>query len=82
MYYNCVFLILNNREKIKQTELKIFFIISICLNVLQDDCKDPPVCQNGGFVKQINGVCSCECVDGLTGPDCTELDTSPGLCDL
>lgn len=29
-------------------------------------------------MKQSDGVCSCQCVDGLTGPDCTELDTSPG----
>eukprot|EP00105_Crassostrea_gigas_P035382 XP_019919530.1 PREDICTED: neurogenic locus notch homolog protein 1 [Crassostrea gigas] len=43
-----------------------------------DDCTNPPVCQNGGFVKQVDGVCSCECVDGLTGSDCTQLDTSSG----
>ena len=42
------------------------------------DCSNPPTCQNEGFVKQSDGVCSCQCVDGLTGPDCTELDTSPG----
>lgn len=44
-----------------------------------DDCTNPPVCQNGGFVKQVDGVCSCECVDGLTGSDCTQLDTSSGM---
>ncbi|XP_034319361.2 uncharacterized protein [Magallana gigas] len=42
-----------------------------------DDCTNPPVCQNEGFVKQVNGECSCQCVEGLTGPDCTQLDTSP-----
>lgn len=45
-------------------------------NGFTDDCTNPPVCQNEGFVKQVNGVCSCQCVDGLTGPDCTQLDTN------
>lgn len=44
---------------------------------ISDDCTNPPVCQNEGFVKQVNGECSCQCVEGLTGPDCTQLDTSP-----
>lgn len=43
-----------------------------------DDCINPPICQNGGFVKQVRGVCSCECFDGLSGPDCTRVDTSTG----
>uniref|UniRef100_K1QPB1 Zinc metalloproteinase nas-36 n=1 Tax=Magallana gigas TaxID=29159 RepID=K1QPB1_MAGGI len=43
-----------------------------------DNCTNPPVCQNGGFVKQVDGVCSCECVDGLTGTDCSQLNTSRG----
>lgn len=46
---------------------------------ISDDCTDPPVCQNEGFVKQVNGECTCHCVDGLTGPDCTQLDTSPSM---
>lgn len=43
-----------------------------------DDCTNPPVCQNEGFVKQVDGVCSCECVDGLLGPNCTRVNTSAG----
>lgn len=64
--------------QIQQTDLSFYDKAELnAFYQCADDCKDPPVCQNGGFVKQINGVCSCECVDGLTGPDCTELDTSP-----
>lgn len=43
-----------------------------------DDCVNPPVCQNEGFVKQVRGVCSCECVDGLIGPNCRQVNTSVG----
>ncbi|XP_062592704.1 uncharacterized protein LOC134254174 [Saccostrea cucullata] len=43
-------------------------------------------CNNGGFAKMnYLGVCSCECPDGLTGADCSELDTSNscgGIIDL
>uniref|UniRef100_K1QFR4 Uncharacterized protein n=1 Tax=Magallana gigas TaxID=29159 RepID=K1QFR4_MAGGI len=42
------------------------------------DCTNLPVCQNEGFVKQVDGVCSCECVDGLSGPHCTRVNTSAG----
>lgn len=42
-----------------------------------DSCAGEPPCQNQGFMKY-NGVCSCVCPEGLTGSDCTELDTSPG----
>lgn len=48
-------------------------------NYFTDNCTNPPVCQNGGFVKQVDGVCSCDCVDGLTGTDCTQLNTSRGM---
>ncbi|XP_061167265.1 uncharacterized protein LOC133176117 [Saccostrea echinata] len=47
-----------------------------------DDCVNPPTCQNEGFVKQTGGVCSCVCVEGLTGDDCSQLDTSPGCGDI
>lgn len=29
-------------------------------------------------MKQVRGNCSCECVDGLQGRDCSKLDTSSG----
>ncbi|XP_052695625.1 uncharacterized protein LOC128174017 [Crassostrea angulata] len=43
-----------------------------------DNCTNPPVCKHEGFVKQVRGNCSCECVDGLQGRDCSKLDTSSG----
>lgn len=43
-----------------------FFIVVYYL----DDCVNFLVCQNEGFVKQVCGVCSCECVDGFIGLDC------------
>lgn len=55
------------------------FVYKSIIFLPADDCTNPPVCQNGGFVKQVDGVCSCECVDGLTGSDCTQLDTSSGM---
>lgn len=47
------------------------------LKCILDSCAGEPPCQNQGFMKY-NGVCSCVCPEGLTGSDCTELDTSPG----
>lgn len=43
-----------------------------------DSCNNPPVCQNTGFVKQSGGTCSCVCPEGLTGADCSQVETSPG----
>lgn len=64
--------LLNRTEK-GATE-RTFFIVAY----YSDDCVNPPVCQNEGFVKQVRGVCSCECVDGLIGPDCRQVNTSVG----
>nr|XP_019929037.2 uncharacterized protein LOC105343589 isoform X3 [Crassostrea gigas] len=36
-------------------------------------------CLNGGFEKMnSDGVCSCQCPDGLTGSDCSQVDSSAG----
>lgn len=60
----------------KQTKIT-FYLITQFLFFILDSCVGVPPCQNQGFMKN-NGVCSCVCPEGLTGSDCTELNTSPG----
>lgn len=53
----------------------IIFILS-CYYL--DHCAIYSTCQNDGYLKRVGGLCYCECVDGLSGRDCTDVFTCPG----
>lgn len=52
--------------------VEIYYTIFI-LFILTEDCSEPPVCENGGFV---DFQCQCLCPEGLKGPTCTETEGS------
>ncbi|KAL2161304.1 hypothetical protein VTH06DRAFT_8524 [Thermothelomyces fergusii] len=56
------FLVLRKHDKASQTEKEL------------QQCRQELVCANGGTNVVNQGVCSCDCVSGFTGRDCTTVD--------
>ncbi|KAL2180878.1 uncharacterized protein P884DRAFT_168560, partial [Thermothelomyces heterothallicus CBS 202.75] len=56
------FLVVRKQDKASQTQKEL------------QQCRQELVCANGGTNVVNQGVCSCDCVNGFTGPDCTTVD--------
>jgi hypothetical protein len=39
-------------------------------------CRNPPLCQNGGYVDK---TCRCACPDGMAGTECRQVNSDPGM---